>query len=129
MKGRTQARWVAGIASTTQVRRVAGIVLTLLVASGCASTGGSQRDGPILPAELRELGSTSIYDAVRILRPTWLPRLAGAYRDDVELTNRELQTMMLRGTETIEIISASDATARWGTRLLSGRFLVITSRE
>ena len=121
-------------------------VLLLAVAS-CTATGnapGEQRSrsgsGDITRAELDGQSFLSAHNAIERLRPTWLrPRgppsisvpspypviyVDGMRRGDLD----ELRTIAVLDVETIQFMSASDATTRYGTDHASGAILLTTSR-
>lgn len=117
-----------------------------LLTAGCASSGesgGTGRDRNLITqTELMEVPHSTIYEAVRALRPRWLQARSGA-----TLRSREPQTAMvyidgqLRGglaemwnllpTEVSELryMSASDATTRFGTNHIGGAIVITTRRR
>jgi len=117
-----------------------------LLTAGCASSGesgGTSRDRNLITqTELMEVPHSTIYEAVRALRPRWLQARSGA-----TLRSREPQTAMvyidgqLRGglaemwnllpTEVSELryMSASDATTRFGTNHIGGAIVITTRRR
>ena len=119
---------------------VAGLVW--LAAGACASgtpgAGPAPRSSRVISrAELDRAPGTSVFDAVRQLRPTWLnrpltPSGSGtnpimAYVDGQQYgTADELRNVPTEQVERIEFISATDATTRFGTGHASGAILVIT---
>jgi len=118
----------AGRCWQRRVGRCAILVLAVTLGGGCASAGRSARSGPIDADELQAVGAVSIYDAVRLLRPSWLSNLSGAYRGDLRLTIDDLRDLSASDAGRVELLSSEEATARWGTRTLSGRFLSVTPR-
>ena len=122
------------------------LLLAVLLSSGCASSGessGFSRSRNLITAEeLMEVPHSTVYEAVRALRPRWLQARSGA-----SLRSPEPQTAMvyidgqLRGglgemwnllpTEVSEIrfMSASDATTRFGTNHIGGAIVITTRRR
>ena len=123
------------------------LLAAALLSTGCASSG-QQSGGParsrdlITSEELMEVPHSTVYEAVRALRPRWLQARSGA-----TLRSRQPQTAMvyidgqLRGglgelwnllpTEVSEIrfMSASDATTRFGTNHIGGAIVIMTRRR
>ena len=108
---------------------------------------GTRRDANLITAdELIEVSDRSVYEAIQILRPGWLRRtgfaqdLPGLIIDNQRYTStcprgREctaafefeiLQTMRPGEVETLTLLSASDATTRWGTGYPVGAIVVTT---
>ena len=130
--------------------RKTGIIGALLAAAlllpACASSGGGGSGGGsrnlLTMQELNEVSFSTVFEAVRALRPRWLQARSGA-----SLRTPEPQTAMvyidgqLRGglnemwnllpTEVSEIryMSASDATTRFGTNHVGGAIVITTRRR
>ena len=122
------------------------ILTAALLSAGCASSGESS--GPsrsrnlITETELMEVPHSSLYEAVRALRPRWLQARAGA-----TFSSPQRQTAMvyidgqLRGglgemwnlipgeVSEIQYMSASDATTRFGTNHVGGAIVITTRRR
>jgi len=129
----------------TRARSSLVLVATLLSA-GCASSGES--GGPsrsrnlITQDELMAVPHSTVYEAVRALRPRWLQARAGAtFQSREPQTARVYIDGQLRGelgemwnllpTEVNEIrfMSASDATTRFGTNHIGGAIVITTRRR
>ena len=125
------------------------VFLFLLAVASCTATGnvpGEQRSRSrseseaITRAELDGSSFLSAHHAIERLRPTWLrPRgppsisvpspypviyVDGLRRGDLD----ELRTIAVLDVVTIQFMSASDATTRYGTDHASGAILLTTSR-
>ena len=117
-----------------------------LLLAGCASSGESS--GPsrsrdlITQEELMAVPHSTVYEAVRALRPRWLQARAGAtFQSREQQTARVYIDGQLRGelgemwnllpTEVDEIrfMSASDATTRFGTNHVGGAIVITTRRR
>ena len=100
--------------------------------SGCATNRAEasrpNERGDITAFELEAGTFSSVYDAVSRLRPEWMRSLGGAFLMDTRLEMGELYRVPVAGISRIELISAEEATRRWGTRELSSRFLHIITR-
>lgn len=128
-------------------RATTSAVLTAaLLLAGCASSGessGTSRSRNLITeAELMEVPHSSVYEAVRALRPRWLQARAGA-----TFSNATQQTAMvyidgqLRGgleemwslipgeVSELRYMSASDATTRFGTNHVGGAIVITTRRR
>lgn len=122
------------------------ILTAVLLSAGCASSGESgstsrSRD-LITQTELMEVPHSTVYEAVRALRPRWLQARAGAtFQSRERQTARVYIDGQLRGelgemwnllpTEVSEIrfMSASDATTRFGTNHIGGAIVITTRRR
>ena len=121
-----------------------GLVVVLLAA--CVSTseaGGASRSRDLITVEeLMEVPHSSVYEAVRALRPRWLQARAGAsMRNPRRETPRvymdgqlfggvaELWTLLPGEVGEIRFLSASDATTRFGTNHFAGAIVVTTRRR
>lgn len=105
-------------------------ILAVLTSAGCAaSTASAPRSNASITAdELRSSAATTVLTAVRDLRPQWLNRLEGAFLDGVPVSVRQLERESLSGIAEIRLLTAEQATARYGTRSLSGSFLEVVHR-
>ncbi len=121
-------------------------VMATLLAMGCASSGESGSTGRsrdlITQTELMEVPHSTVFEAVRALRPRWLQARAGAsFQSRQQQTARVYIDGQLRGelgemwnllpTEVSEIrfMSASDATTRFGTNHIGGAIVITTRRR
>ena len=122
------------------------LAMMFVVLSGACRTiesGGLRRDRNLITAEeLMAVPYSSVFEAVRALRPRWMQARAG-----LSITNPEQQTAkvyidgQLRGeldemramqpheVEEIRFMSASDATTRFGTNHLAGAIVITTRRR
>ena len=103
-------------------------IFVVSAAAGCVSAGQATRSGPIEGPELDQAGVFSVYDAVRLLRPSWLRNLQGGFRNNQRLSVDDLRDLAATHASRIELVSASEARARWGVRSLTGQFLEIIPR-
>jgi hypothetical protein len=117
--------------------------LVWLAAGACASAtqGGARasRGGNVITrTELDRVPGTNVYDAIQQLRPGWLsrptaPTVLGtnpvmAYVDRHQFgTADDLRNLGTSEVERIELVSAADATTRYGTGHPSG-IIEITTR-
>jgi hypothetical protein len=116
--------------------------LVWLAAGACASATqggarGSRGGNVITRAELDRVPGTSVYDAIQQLRPGWLtrptaPTVLGAnpvmaYVDRHRFgTADDLRGLASSEVERIELVSAADATTRYGTGHPSGVIEITT---
>lgn len=114
-----------------------------LAAGACASATqgaarGSHGGNVITRDELDRVPGTTVYDAIQQLRPGWLsrptaPTVVGtnpvmAYVDRHRFgTAEDLRNLPTSEVERIELVSAADATTRYGTGHPSG-VIEITTR-
>jgi hypothetical protein len=116
----------------------------LLVLGGCASTGSSGGGGAtsnpnlITRAQLDQVTTSDLYDAVRRLRPNWLTArgpstLIGeqaqvaVYLDGARLgTATALRGINFDSVTQLEYLSPADATNRYGTDHQGGVIIVRT---
>ena len=123
------------------------VITVILMLSGTSSctprTGGVTPPRPqddITRAELEQVLSESAHGAIEQLRPSWLfhrrtptptnpnPEPA-VYVDRARLrTLAELYTIPVESVESIQFLTASDATTRFGTGHLWGAIIVTTRR-
>jgi hypothetical protein len=110
-------------------------LLCLTVISACtpAAQTATPRaaQGVIELSELESRSFPSVYDAIRSLRPSWLlGTVAGVYVDDVRMSGVDwLRQTPVAQVQRIEVLSADEATAKWGTRQMSGRFIHVRRRR
>ena len=121
------------------------LAVLLLTVASCTATGnapGERRpgSGAITRAELDGVSFLTAHNAIERLQPTWLrprgpPSIAdpnlypviyvdGMWRGDLD----ELHTIAVEDVETIQFISAIDATTRYGTGHASGVIFLTTRR-
>lgn len=107
------------------------LALLVLAAAGCAAAGVARprATGPILQEELQQAASITVLGAVRELRPPWMNRLMGGFLDGQPVSASQLQMEPLEAIAEIRLISAEEATARYGTMVLSGSFLEVVRRR
>ncbi|MDH3222242.1 MAG: hypothetical protein OEO23_00890 [Gemmatimonadota bacterium] len=118
-----------------------GAVLVLQLA-GCASSGESRRgSGAITAEELAAVSTSDCLEAVRTLRPQWLRSRAAPTPRDPNPTPRvvvdgnarggleELSLIPASDVASIDYMSASDATIRFGTGFPGGAIVVRTRRR
>lgn len=105
--------------------------LFLLAATGCAaSTSAPPRlNAPITQEELQQSRASTVLAAVRELRPHWMNRLSGGFVGGEPVSAERLQLEPLGAIAEIRLLSAEQATARYGTRTLSGTFLEVVLRR
>ena len=94
-------------------------------AAGRGSTAGVDA---ITAEEIETAGPATVYEAVQRLRPSWLFRLGGVFLDDTRHEVADLRTMSMVRVRRIELVPASEATARWNTRSISEPFLHVIRR-
>jgi hypothetical protein len=94
------------------------VITCAAVGTAACATGGASRprspSGPITSAEIAALGPATVMDAVRVLRPAWMARIVSAYVDDREVSLDDLQVEPSEGVHEIRLLSAAEATARFG---------------
>ncbi len=113
-------------------RFTAALPLLLMAVVACATAtngGGRDRRAPIMAEELDQAPVTTVLEAVRLLRPSWLARLNGAFLDGARIRESRLETMSVHDIAEIRLISADAATARYGARALSGYYLDVKTRR
>lgn len=116
---------------------VAALVVGLLASPGCASSGtsrGTSGSSNALTAEqLMETGEDNLLDAIRRLRPQWLrvrgpsrspalgPVEVAVFVDDVRSGGASaLSRIQIESVASVEFISATDATTRYGLNVAGG---------
>lgn len=121
-------------------------VVPLVVAVGCATSGGSGSAGSsrdvLTAADLEGMESLTAYEAIRRLRPGWLrvrgqttmtdpdremPRiyLDGSFHGD----GTSLHAIPMVNVMEIRYLSAREATTRFGTGHTAGAILILTRRD
>lgn len=115
-------------------RRVWAFALLVLVAA-CASSGAEARSGgtdaPIGPADLENGGYSSLYVAVRELRPGWLNRINGVFVDGHAVEGIPwLRSVPTDGVDLIELLSCDEAMTRlYVSNCFTGRYIAIAYRR
>ena len=125
-------------------RHVAILAMGLALGlSGCASGGGGGGDtsrpagattNRIVAAELAEVGQIDALQAINRLRPRWTAVRGGAdspvlYVDGSRRSSlSDLSSMRATDIQTMEFMSANDATTRFGTGHTGGAIMVTTRR-
>lgn len=124
-------------------RHVAILAMGLALGlSGCASSGGGggsarpagATTNRIVAAELAEVGQIDALQAINRLRPRWTAVRGGSdapvlYVDGSRRTSlSDLSTMRATDIQTMEFMSANDATTRFGTGHTGGAIMVTTRR-
>lgn len=124
-------------------RHVAIVAMGLALGlSGCASSGGggtsSRPAGAttnrIVAAELAEVGQIDALQAVNRLRPRWTAVRGGSdspvlYVDGSRRSSlSDLGSLRATDVQTMEFMSANDATTRFGTGHTGGAIMVTTRR-
>lgn len=117
-------------------------ILAVVVLTGCGSTGETRRgSGTITSEELAAVSASDCFEAVRTLRPQWLRARAAPTPRDPNPTPRvvvdgtargdlsELTLISVSDVESIRLISARDATTRFGTGFAAGAIEVRTRRR
>ena len=121
-------------------------IVCIVMSTACrtaGASGGPTRDRNLITAEeLMAVPHSSVFEAVRALRPRWMQARAG-----LSLTNPAQQTPrvyidgQLRGeldemwtilpgeVQEIRFMSASDATTRFGTNHIAGAIVITTRRR
>lgn len=118
------------------------IVVGLVVAIAACASGQSRNDLPtnrgiISAEELKQGGSTNLYDAVRKLRPEWLERRRSlSLRQDIELAVYHdnmrvggpdaLRSIEIGAVANVRFLSASEAQGRFGVGHPNGAIVVTT---
>jgi len=119
-------------------RFTAWVFVVVLGLTGCASGGASTRpagssSARIVEAELENLHQLNALDAIRRLRPTWLQTRTGAppmahVNGNIIGTADELISVRAEEVQEMVLLSAADATTRFGTNYVSGVIIVTTKR-
>ena len=123
------------------------VLAAVLLSATCASQGGSggatRSRNLITSEELMEVPHSSVYEAVRALRPRWLQARSGAsfanpperYTPQVYVDWQlrggldEMWTIQPSEVGAITFLSASDATTRFGTNNIGGAIVITTRRR
>ena len=130
-----------------QIVASAFVMMTSLAACASAPVNGSadeevsagRNSDVISTSEMRASGATDAYQAISRLRPLFLHRSRAAapmrpnvsslqvYLDQARLGGLEtLQTVPIESIKSIQYLSASEATIRWGTNHMGGVILLST---
>jgi hypothetical protein len=122
------------------------ILLAVALLGGCASSGEQRERAPrgeqnVLTEDQIHAGSyQTAFEAVQSLRPSWLRERArsvnnpqgaevAVYMDGVRLGGpRALHQVRIHNIATMEFMSPSDATTRFGTGHAGGAILIVTRR-
>ena len=117
-------------------------VLSGACASGSESAGPSRSRNLITAEEMMAVPHSSVFEAVRALRPRWLQARSGAtFSSPQRQTPRvyvdgqlrgeldEMWTMLPSEVGEIRYMSASDATTRFGTNHIAGAIVITTRRR
>ena len=125
-------------------RLVSALIATVVLFSGCASTGTSTETGGSRDVLTREqllaTQEDNALDAVRRLRAQWLrargparsgglpPVQVAVFVNDVRRGGVDvLADLRIEGISEIRFISATDATTRWGPNVAGGVIAVTIS--
>ncbi len=124
-----------------------GVLLAVvLLLPACASpSGGGSSVGSrnlLTMEELTEVPFSTVFEAVRALRPRWLqarsvaslrspqPQTAVVYIDGQQRGGlNEMWNLMPAEVSEIRFMSASDATTRFGTNHIAGAIVITTRRR
>ncbi|MBW3552915.1 MAG: TonB-dependent receptor plug domain-containing protein [Gemmatimonadetes bacterium] len=123
--------------------RMALAVVTGLMMTACASTGGADENGSsssrnvITAEQLENMSNQSVYDVVRKLKPTWLQRRGHvSFRGNTELLVilddsqfhdfSLLTSMTAANVEEIRYMDPRKATNKYGIRASGGAILLTT---
>lgn len=134
-----------------QIVRLAGGLMIVAVAAGCASSGNGQDVEPAAEVSGAPKGPPNIitreqidylvsyrtaYEVVRVLKPSWLRQRSSrvdpirVYLDGMRLGNvRELSNISVEGVQEIQYFNGSDATTRFGTGNSGGAIVVVSRRQ
>jgi hypothetical protein len=122
----------AARATQFAVRRALFLTLIWSACAPPAQTATSRTSPSVIElSELESRSFPSVYDAIRSLRPSWLlGTVGGVYVDDVRMAGVDwLRQTSVAQVQRIEVLSADEATAKWGTRELSARFIHVRRRR
>jgi hypothetical protein len=125
-------------------RRSRALALCLLLAAGCASTGGprSERSSPdvLLASEMTDWSGDDLLSVIRRLRPRWInaplavsitgPVPRSVVVDDVRQRGglEALRAVRAAIVAEVRFENARDATTRYGANMMSGAIVVRTKR-
>ena len=128
-------------------RSILPLIIVFVVFSGACRTigesGGVSRDRNLITAEeIMAVPHSSVFEAVRALRPRWMQaRIGASFSDPSMQTPRVYIDGQLRGeldemwailpgeVGEIRYMSASDATTRFGTNHIAGAIVITTRRR
>ncbi|HXG38564.1 MAG TPA: hypothetical protein VNL36_07330, partial [Bacteroidota bacterium] len=105
------------------------VVVVLVI--GCAgssttSTAPGRNERLITAVEIATTNARNAQEAIERLRPRWLSRMPlTVYLNDV-YTSLSLRDILVGEIETIELLSAADATTKYGTNHARGAIVVKT---
>lgn len=107
-----------------------GAALVLLVLLGCSgttpSTVAGRNERLITAEEIATTNARNAQEAIERLRPRWLTRMPlTVYMNDV-YTSVSLRDILVGEIESIELLSATDATTRFGTNHARGAIVIRT---
>ena len=123
------------LAKAARLAMLRAMFVVLVWSAACAPAAQNPTARPsatiIELAELESRSFPSVYDAIRNLRPSWLlGTLGGVYVDDVRVAGVDwLHETSVAQVQRIELLSAEEATAKWGTRAMSARFILVRRRR
>ncbi len=111
------------------------IIFSLVVFSGACSTTGttggtsrSDRQSPIVAADIDAGGYDDLFDMIRQLRPHWLNNSNGVYLDGVRKDRDWLRSTSTFGIRKIESLSCQEAMSELvGSRCRLGRYIHVIS--
>lgn len=106
------------------------IALSFIVLIGCTGTVPSASPGRnerlITAEEIATTNARNAQEAIERLRPRWLSRMPlTVYVNDV-YSSMSLRDILTGEIETIELLSATDATTKYGTNHVRGAIVVRT---
>lgn len=108
----------------------AAVALLLMALLGCSgttpSTSAGRNERLITAEEMATTNARNAQEAIERLRPRWLVRMPlTVYMNDV-YTSLTLRDILVGEIESIEFLSATDATTRYGTNHTRGAIVVRT---
>jgi hypothetical protein len=99
---------------------------------GCAtgpSTSNPRSSSSIITEEeLAEVDASTVLEAVRLLRPSWM-RFRGAFLDGMPVSPQDLSQEPLGAIGEIRRLTASEAVAKYGVRAVSSYYLEVMRRR
>jgi hypothetical protein len=78
--------------------------------------------------ELSTAPASTVLEAVRVLRPSWL-RFSGVFLDGMRVSAGELERQPLTGIGEIRRLTADEAVAKYGVRAVSSYYLEVIRRR
>ena len=112
--------------------RATRAVCLLIALGGCApaqAASGRSWRAPITRAELEASAAPTVLQAVQRLRPQWTARVVGGFLDNEPTSPGALNEEPVSAVAEIRLLTAEEATARFGTRALSGTYLYVLRRR